>query len=359
MRLTLLTLLLAYSSLSFGQITITTADFANSGDTVRMSFANDPTIDFSTTGPDQNWNYSYLLPTNQVLTKYHDMTGLGTLVNLVYGVFAPVKYQASYHVPNTSLPLDQVSDFLPIEISDPTSFSRLTADSLAMVGYSLTIEGNEIPFKADTIEAYYKFPLTYNSSYTGKGHIDIDMNPYFEGRWIQKRWRTSEVDGWGTISTPYGTFDAIRVRHAIVELDSVQIDVFGSPMWFELPIPLNYSYEWWTNNEKDAILRINTRRIQGEEVVADVSYRDHYISLASVEEHTTEEISFYPNPVTTELRIRGPIDYFTYSIVDQSGRIVQSGQAMESISVENLDSGHFILVIRSKDRIHQHQFIKP
>ena len=113
MRLTLLTLLLTLSSIAFGQITLTSADFADSGDTVRMSSANDPTIDFSTTGPNQTWNFAYLLPTNQVLNKYNDLSGLGGLITLVYGPFAPPKYQASYHLPSTNLPLDQVSGFQP------------------------------------------------------------------------------------------------------------------------------------------------------------------------------------------------------------------------------------------------------
>lgn len=359
MRLILLTLLLTSSYFGKSQITVSSADFAVTGDTVRMSSANDPTIDFLTTGPNQSWNYSYLLPTNQVLNKYSDISGLGALITLAYGMFAPPKYQASYHLPSTNLPLDQVSGFLPIEISDPKTFSRLTSDSLAAVGYALSIEGNEIPFKADTIEAYYKFPLDYLSSYEGMGHIDIDMNPYYEGRWIQKRWRSSEVDGWGTITTPYGTFDALRVRHTITEIDSLQISFLGSPMWVELPIPMNYSYEWWTNNEKDAILRINTRRVGGNEVVTDVSYRDNYISLAAINEKENVEISVYPNPVTTELNVSGLNDYFTYSIIDPAGKVVMSGQAIDKISVDTLDSGNFILVLRTKDRIHQHQFIKP
>lgn len=359
MRLTLLTLLLTYSFLGNTQITLTSVDFATAGDTVRMSSADDPTIDFTTTGPNQNWNYSYLLPTNQVLTKYMDMSGLDPLVSFAYGNFAAAKYQASYHIPSTNLPIDQVSGFLPVEISEPESFYRLTSDSLSLPGYSLKIEGNGLPFKADTIEAYYKFPLDYLSSYEGMGHIDIDMNPYYEGRWIQKRWRSSEVDGWGTITTPYGTFDALRVRHTITEIDSLQISFLGSPMWVELPIPMNYSYEWWTNNEKDAILRINTRRVGGNEVVTDVSYRDNYISLAAINEKESVEISVYPNPVTTELNVSGLNDYFTYSIIDPAGKIVMSGQAIDKISVDSLDSGNFILVLRTKDRIHQHQFIKP
>lgn len=53
------------------QIALNKIDFATGGDTVRMSKAIDLTIDFATTGPNSNWNFSNLTPTSQVLKDFH------------------------------------------------------------------------------------------------------------------------------------------------------------------------------------------------------------------------------------------------------------------------------------------------
>lgn len=359
MKTLLLTAFASFSVVITAQITITSADFATVNDTVRMSMAMDPAIDFMTTGPNQNWDFSSLTPNDQKLVEYNNLSNVSFLIELAYGTFAAAKYKATYTKPSTNLPIDQLSGILPISISDPKSYYRLTADSMSMVGYALTIEGNEAPFKSDNIEAYYKFPITYGSTYSGYGYTNVDLNPFYDGAWIQKRTRNSDVDGWGSITTPYGTFNAIRVRHVIDEVDSVLISFLGSPMWVEIPVPLNYSYEWWTNGEKDAILRINTRRVNGQEIVTDIEYRDTYQSLATVDAIDNAVISIYPNPASEVINVLGGHVVQSYQIFDQSGKeVIRGFGATEQINIQELEKGSYLLLLKTGSELIQETFIK-
>ncbi len=352
-------LLLLISSASFSQITVTSSDFAVSGDTVRMSSATDPTIDITTTGANQNWDYSYLSVNSQNVVDYSGMSGASFLVNVTYGAFAPADYHASYFLPSTNLPISQLTSFLPISIENPTSYYRLSGDSLSMVGYTLTIEGNEVPFKADTIEKYYDFPLNFGNSYTGRGVVNVDFNPIYNGGWLQKRTRSSQVDGWGSITTPYGTFNAIRIKHTIVEEDSVLVDFMGFNSWVGIPMPTSYVYEWWTNGEKDAILRVNTRDVAGSEVVSGIEFRDYYRSLAAVASvENNPEVVVYPVPASDNLFIDGVNTSTAYFIYDSNGSIVKSGEYTNGIGIADLPASNYLIILKTDNGIESRTFIK-
>ena len=168
-------------SLLFGQITVTVADMSDGGDTAWVSTALDPSIDYSSTGANYSWDFSGLTPNSQELKQYHTISEASFLAQSVFGFFAQSAYQATNFVSSTAIPLDQISNFLPITISDIFAFSKNTTSAVTSVGFSMTIEGIEVPFKSDTIETRYALPLNYGDSYSSYGYSNIDMNPIYTG----------------------------------------------------------------------------------------------------------------------------------------------------------------------------------
>ena len=63
----ILALLLVVNSHS--QITLTASSFPSSGDTIRMSQATDPGLDFVSTGANFNWDFSTLVANSQFLKE--------------------------------------------------------------------------------------------------------------------------------------------------------------------------------------------------------------------------------------------------------------------------------------------------
>jgi hypothetical protein len=336
--------LIIFPFAAYSQITLTSQDFGDAGDTAVMSTTTDMGIDFATTGANQTWDYSGLVAESQHLVEYYDMSNLSFLVSVVYGAFAATDYQASYYMPNSDLPLDQVGSFLPVPIDNIFQFSKKTADSITSVGFALDVDGNEVPFKSDTIETRYKFPLNYNDIYSSKGYTEMDMNPIADFNWVQSRERNSVVDGWGSITTPYGTFDALRIKHIISEVDSVRMDVFGNMMWIPIPIPDSYIYEWWTNGETEAILRIETNDVFGNEVVSNIEYKDFYLGIAQVDE-TELDVRVYPNPASEVLLVKGVSQKSKYQIIDVMGKEVLSGDMNGLIDIHELTPGSYRLMV--------------
>ena len=347
-------------TLLFGQITLTQSDFANANDTVRMSSTTDLTVDFTSTGPNYTWDFSNLVAADQNLIEFNSMTNASIYVYAVFGTFAPQEYRASYFVPSDAIPLDLISGFLPVNITDVFQYSRSSADSITSIGFAVSIEGNEVPFKSDTIETRYKFPMNFNDTYSSRGYSNMDMNPFYNGIWRQHRTRNSEVDGWGSITTPYGTFDALRIKHSITESDSIYMDILGTGTWINLPIPDSYIYEWWTNNQKEAILRISTSAILGNEVVTAIEYRDIYLGLNAGLKEELISLEVYPNPAVEELILKGLEKPGNYVVVDAGGKIALSGAITpgDRINVSTLETGVYKLFLHSDGTLGQTTFIK-
>lgn len=340
----------------FSQITLTDVDFADAGDTVRMSKATDNSIDIITTGANQTWDYSYLTFDSQLRRDFEETSNLPFLINAVFGQLAQNQYRATYYLPATDLPINQVGSFLPITIADLVQYSRKTADSITSIGLSLSINGTALPVRSDTIETRYAFPLNYGDVHYSRGYSKIDMNPIYDAIWIQYRQRLSEVDGWGSITTPFGTYDALRIKHTITETDSLRIDLLGNQTWIPIPVPKSYIYEWFTNGEKDALLRISTSETGGNETVTSIEYRD--FNLTNSIDELAIDFEIYPNPANQVISVNNFPFNSQYYVVDNNGSIVLEGDLIDKINIAHLASGSYELVIKADKQIGKKSFIK-
>jgi hypothetical protein len=155
------------------------------------------------------------------------------------------------------------------------------------------------------------------------------------------------VDGYGSITTPFGTFEALRIRHDIDEIDSLYTELpFIGGTWIPLDIPASHQYEWWANGEKEPILRINTTEILGNETVTDIEYRDIYRpEVASISENNiSDQINIYPNPADEYIEIIAPLELETISIRNASGQTVyfkNIGSKQLSIDISSFDTGFY------------------
>lgn len=355
MKLTLL-LLAFLPTLVFSQITLTDVDFADAGDTVRMSKATDNSIDITTTGPNQTWDYSYLTFDSQTRRDFAETSNLPFLINMVFGQLAQNQYRASYYLPATDLPINQIGNFLPVTISDLVQYSKKTSDSITSIGLSLSLNGTAFPVRSDTIETRYAFPLNYGDVHYSRGYAKLDMNPIYDAIWIQYRQRLSEVDGWGSISTPYGTYDALRIKHTITETDSLRFVILGNQTWIPIPVPKSYIYEWFTNGEKDALLRISTTETGGNETVTSIEYRD--FNLTNSLDELTIDFDIYPNPAGQVITVNNFPYNSQYYVVDINGSIVLEGNLTDKINIAPLANGNYELVVKTDQQIGKKPFIK-
>jgi hypothetical protein len=356
----LLLIALFPSSFLNSQITLNQTDFATGGDTIRMSSSSDLTIDFSATGTNYIWDYSSLIPSSQQLKNFRPNTQLSLLSSFIFGAFAPTNYKASYFLESTDIPIDQIGSLLGIPITDMFAFTRNSVDSLTSIGFSMVVSGTEIPFKSDTIEKRYDYPIDFNNTTYSRGYTNIDLNPTVNAIYRQYRQHSSLVDGWGTITTPYGTFEALRIKHDITELDSIYIGAFS--FWAPISVPPSTIYEWWTTGKKEPILRITTSTLGGNESVNTVEYRDLYRGLDAGFDELTDEFYVYPNPVKNIISLKTNKQIDKVNILDITGKIVKeisviSSQLIE-INISELLQGIYYIEIQSGNTKGVQKFIK-
>jgi hypothetical protein len=225
------------------QITITRDDMPNIGDTIRVSnaailFGFDPSL----TGSDFDWDFTNLEPQSQAVEGYVSTTSTPFLYQIIF----------NQNVASIASPITDVS-FLPgFEITDAFIFYRETASSYVRAGYGATVSGIPIPIKFDFPELLYSFPVTATSP------ADSSLSNYSlglpgVGYFSIERKRVNTVDGWGSLTTPYGTFDVLRVKSDIYERDSLYLDSLQAG----IPIIRNYSeYQWLTNGRGIPVLAI-------------------------------------------------------------------------------------------------------
>ena len=329
----------------WSQITLSVADFANAGDTVRISQADGTGLDFSSTGANYTWDFSALSATSQYLKEYNPIGFASLLVFGTYGPVAPTNYRASYFNPTNDLPLDQLSQFLPVTLSDLNQYTKRMTDSITSLGYSISVNGQGVPFKSDTIETRYKLPLHYNDYHYSRGYTFIDLNPVIDFKIKQYRQRTTNVDGWGTIITPKGTFQALRLRHDIAEIDSVYQTFFGAGQWFGTPPIQRTEYEWFANGEKEWVLKAT----ETNGTVNLVEYQEDYLGLDASLIESTLDASIGPNPAHEVLLIDSKSPLHLAQIFDGSGRLVLSTSLNNvlnySLDLNTLHSGAYRIIL--------------
>lgn len=353
--------MISFSFLGFSQISITSTNVPQTDDTLRVSDAViDNAMDFISTGTDYNWDFSNLQFNGQKLNEYQPVTSAGLYIQFVFGSSVPQNYRASYYVATAGSPLNNLPAQLPITISDISQFYKLRTDSLTMVGMKLSVNGQEVPAKSDTIETKYKFPLDYGNTHFSRGYTKLDLNPIYDGIWIQHRTRQTDVDGWGQITTPLGTFNALRIHHRITESDSFYVSFNGFAFWVPIPVPESHEYEWRALEEKEPILLVKTNVVQGTETVTSVEYKNVY--TLGINENDMTSVSVYPNPVQDWMVIQSPNSFDAFSIFSTDGKLILSGKfakgAQQMVDVSTLKSGSYLIQLNSNSGTAVKNFVK-
>jgi hypothetical protein len=335
----------------FSQITLSGSDFAGANDTVRISQTMDPVIDYTLTGPNFSWDFSGLTAASQYLKYFQPVSNSTILVEAEYGFTAPTQYKASYFLESRDIPIDQLNQFLPAELSDLNQFSRKTADSITALGYSLSVNGQALPFKSDTIETVYKFPTNYEDTFSTRGYTYIDLNPVTDFKLKQYRQRTSVVDGFGTLITPFGTFEVLRIKSVINELDSVYQTFFGGGSWNVLPQTVITEYEWWAQGKDEAMLKVVAVENNGTSQIRSIEYQDIYLGLdASIKENSFE-FNLVPNPANNLISIESDLAIEQIKVIGLDGSVVlkqnTNNVSKATIEISMLQAGVYFVEVSS------------
>jgi hypothetical protein len=198
-----------------------------------------------------------------------------------------------------------------------------------------------LPFEYNLPDFVYNFPLSYlntdSCDFQYKPHhlIPTGTLPFYYGG-VGKR--INEVDGWGTLITPFGSFQTLRIRSTIMQTDTLYLDsTIGG---FSTPRPTRIEYKWLAAGKKIPVLQIDENIILGAPVVSNVTYIDSLRStvpyVGIVESSSSNELNVYPNPACEQLTI----DFNQQSSAKVNIRLLNMlGQKVAQIEKGNFSAG--------------------
>jgi hypothetical protein len=258
------------------QIIITETDMPEEGDTLRVSLTTNIPGDYNQAGPDMSWDFSAL---NRMTQRVDTFVSVLNTPSLYWFTFIPGI------VSNLASPANNLPAIPGIPFSNFFTFYMKSASSFTDVGFGFQLSGIPISLKYDSPDVYYEFPCTMGNTWSSNSFtaISIPGLAYFSS----SRTRTSQVDAWGNLTTPFGTFQTIRIKSEVVERDSIYLDTLSGG----LPYTRNITeYKWLGQGQGIPLLQINE-----EGLVKTAIFRDK-VNQTGINDIRKETISVFPNP---------------------------------------------------------------
>ncbi len=360
------------------QITVTNSVFPTVGMDLNRNIVNGlGRIDITPAGPNQTWDMADLQGTNADYTVQAASTG---------NAFATFS----------------TADIILPEIGGIAGdgYVEVDANQMSTIGVVATLDGfvtdAVVPLTSPRVDL--QTPMNYGDMSSGSYGFQIALDPHnppgteldslitaLEAdagglvtidsiRVTFTTNSTSEVDAWGALTTPSGTYDVLRLKKVDttnVTLD-VKITVFGIPnvLWQDPADPngLNidpsglpfvgldtiYTYEFWNNNESQPILKANT---EADGTTASYGqYKTFNTNTNSVFQNY--DVRAYPNPAIDNFTLEmngfenGEYSLKLYNIIGKNIKNVPfriEGDTEINIATSDLDAGTYIYRIVDND----------
>lgn len=303
-------------TLLIAQITIDKNDMPNLNDTFRISTTatiggNNP----ANTDTNYFWDYSQLTAVAQRLDPYSSVSSTPFAYQLYFnnGILYP-KNKASYAVPGQDISLGTIS------MKKVYNFYKNSSSAYEAVGFGAEIQGLPASVRDVPVDRLYAFPLNYMNTDSNMANFGISIPSL--GYYGQNIIRIDTVDGWGTVKTPFGTFNAVRVKSTVYRTDTTYID--QTKTGFTIPRPAETEYKWLAKGMGIPVLTIIDRGVSMQ-----VEYQDSVrnVPQVAVEENVdpVQSLDVYPNPVKSDfvvdIQLNGRSDV-KMAIYDLLGNIV-------------------------------------
>lgn len=266
MKKQLLLLAILYSQISFSQITITSSDMPVAGDTARRTVvATTVGLNYQATGANQTWNFTNLRYQSQQVDTFLSVSSTNFLYALFFSNLPFNQNRANVATSGTAFPSNPL-----ITITDPYNFYYRSSSSYQQVGLGATFQGIPLPVAYTQKDKIYEFPLNFGDVDTSVSAWNISLPSLIY--YGSNQTRINQVDGWGTLNTPYGSYQALRVKTTLIASDTIALDSIN----FGLSIdrPLTREYKWLVNGEIVPVLQVTTTEIFGIEIISSILFRD-------------------------------------------------------------------------------------
>lgn len=208
------------------------------------------------------------------------------------------------------------------------------------------------------------FPMTYQQTNNGTTYHEVS---FFIGMDLGQGWvtdsirrRTTEVysyefDGWGTLTTPTGTYSVLRQRTVTTSYDTADYYRADINTWLndmDISQSLSVSYIFWATGQSFPVAEMLD--------MGDDGFIDDCIWITSistgVESVTTgPAVNAYPNPTNGILTLETAGNAnSTWTLLDLNGRVINAGDirsSRETLNFTGTAEGVYMLKVENTNGI--------
>ncbi len=340
-------------------ITVNSSDIVGAGYTILIAEDTVNTYTKGTAGANKTWIYTGLAQHKISTSTFTSPAGLAgasafPTANLAFTSDDPDKDSSSFFLLKTSA----VLTFLGIA----------------------NIENNGDTITTSFILDFLTFPsnmgTSFNSSYTGLAYKDtLNIDPDNTGphptidsiKIIRSTSMISEIDAWGTLTTPLGSFEVLRQNTNETIVDSLFMKTNGtwkeiSPEFAAFPnvdsvsTYITYSIDWWSNDPAVGFPLVSFNYDNGTgDNIGPVEWLKANPTIGIYENIANNELVVYPNPSSGEFTIQYKPENSsaTVSVYDNLGRLViqESLKGHTGLNLSDATGGIYLVRIEDGDRV--------
>jgi len=277
------------------QDTLRSQDLPSANDVFLLSTGSSFTgMDALATGPNHNWDFRQI---NYVSQRYDTMLDPAA-TNPLLGFFF---INSSFNNNRANLAVDAASFNLGlVNVTGVYNYYYNSSSEFRQPGFGAVISGVPLPIAYSPHDVLYRFPMTYGNQDSVSYTYEVDLTSTLGLYYNVRRTRHNEVDGWGTLQTPFGTFSVLRVNSTVIEQDSIYVDSLG--LGLKTPPITSHEYKWMGKTFGLPLLQINTNATGG---VQQIIYQDS-IRTIGIDEPVINlsQLEVFPNPAHDNIRVK-------------------------------------------------------
>jgi hypothetical protein len=336
-NIVLILLLMSFASFGKAQVVITNSSIAPAGTIIVQATDSLPDVSIvpGSPGPNKTWDFSLL----------HDQSDDTTYLLLPQST----PYADSF--PNANFAFG----FSNAETSMFGYFIR-NDQYMINIGLAMNMAGSFFSRKMMPGDTIMYFPVQYGDHHEGSYSYGAFFSINSGSDSVRSRSYTTsitDVDAYGTLIFPFGTYNVLRTKEIDHYIDSMW--VYSSGVWnpMSADTSISISYSWATDDPSAGFQLVNLemKMENGDPVVSSATFlKSATVGIAKISQL---EMNVFPNPVQNNLNIRleKPVKGLV-EIYDVTGKILIrtafDGSALQ-INVSELKTGVYFVVIKDQN----------
>lgn len=327
--------LLTATTLS-AQITVLNSHVAPIGSIIPQAYDTLPSgLTPGSAGANQTWNYANI--------NEHEVDTM-TFTNPAW-------------TPNGGdFPAANIAAVVSNQDGDAYVYIDRSSSGLVTIGQAVDFfgTGSPVSIPLNPNQVIINFPANYLDTYSGTSGFDVTMDGSTLNidsiRLKQVMDRAYTIDGWGSITTPIGTYDALRIELTETSIDSSWGMIAGVWQFFEESVETSNTYDWWTADASVGF-PVLTMDVDGNGNAEAISYLKALPTPDGVAEGVDgSKISIYPNPTSNLVNFVVESDNaHSIEVYDVTGQLIETQQIQRlatTFDMSNATAGVYLYVLK-------------